>query len=72
MTITDFGHDGRIGARWNAATRTLAYGRAGKDSYFHTFLPMPMAATSGASRLMRGTKTGTSFRPRDVRTAVRW
>ncbi len=38
VTITDVGSDGRIGAKWNAATRTLAYGRTAKDGHFHTFL----------------------------------
>lgn len=37
-TVTDFGDDGRIGAKWNAATSTVAYGRTGKDGIFHTFL----------------------------------
>lgn len=36
--IVDFGDDGRIGARWNAATATVAYGRTSKDGTFHTFL----------------------------------
>ena len=37
-TISDFGDDGRIGAKWNAATKTIAYGRTQKDGHFHTFL----------------------------------
>lgn len=36
--ITDIGHDGRIGAKWNAATQTLAYGRPQKDGHYRTFV----------------------------------
>ena len=36
--IADFGADGRIGAKYVAATRTVAYGRTGPDGHFHTFL----------------------------------
>ena len=36
--ITDFGSDGRIGAKWNAATRTIAFGRPQKDGHYHTFV----------------------------------
>jgi hypothetical protein len=36
--LTDFGSDGRIGAKWNGATRTIAYGRADKAGHFHTFI----------------------------------
>jgi hypothetical protein len=36
--LTDFGSDGRIGARWNAATRTIAFGRTVTSGAFHTFL----------------------------------
>ena len=36
--LTDFGSDGRIGAKWNAATRTIAYGRTAVSGAFHTFL----------------------------------
>ncbi len=38
VTITDFGNDGRIGNKWNAATKTLAFGRPQPDGHFHTFL----------------------------------
>lgn len=37
-TISDFGTDGRIGVKWNAATKTIAYGRTQKDGHFQTFL----------------------------------
>src|SRR6185437_16164057 len=37
-TLTPFGHDGRIGAKWNAATATVAYGRTGANGYYHTFV----------------------------------
>lgn len=37
-TLTPFGHDGRIGAKWNAATSTVAYGRTGANGYYHTFV----------------------------------
>jgi hypothetical protein len=36
--LEDFGSDGRIGAKWNAATRTVAYGRATPSGPFHTFI----------------------------------
>ncbi|MEO6798690.1 MAG: hypothetical protein ABI178_01945, partial [Rhodanobacter sp.] len=36
--LAAFGHDGRIGARWNAATATVAYGRTSGNGYYHTFL----------------------------------
>ena len=36
--LADFGSDGRIGAKWNGATQTLAYGRSAKSGAFHTFL----------------------------------
>ena len=37
VKIVDFGSDGRIGAKWNAATRTIAYGRMENDRY-HAFI----------------------------------
>jgi WD40 repeat protein len=37
VQISDFGSDGRIGAKWNGATRTIAYGRMTKD-HFQTFV----------------------------------
>jgi hypothetical protein len=37
-TLTPFDHDGRIGAKWNAATATVAYGRTGANGYYHTFV----------------------------------
>jgi Tol biopolymer transport system component len=37
-TITDIKTDGSIGGRWNAATSTLAYGRAGADGHFKAYL----------------------------------
>jgi len=36
--MVDFGGDGRIGAKWNAATRTIAYGRPQKDGHYHAFI----------------------------------
>jgi Tol biopolymer transport system component len=37
-SIRDFKVDGSVGARWNPATRTLAYARANPDGHFHVFL----------------------------------
>lgn len=37
-TVTDFKTDGSIGARWNAATQTLAYGRLGPDGHYWAYL----------------------------------
>ncbi|MBV9891970.1 MAG: PD40 domain-containing protein [Rhizobacter sp.] len=36
--LVDFGSDGRIGAKWNAATRTVAYGRPQADGHYHAYL----------------------------------
>jgi hypothetical protein len=36
--FVDFGSDGRIGAKWNAATRTIAYGRPQPDGHYHAFI----------------------------------
>jgi hypothetical protein len=36
--ISDFKTDGSIGARYNAATKTLAYGRPAADGHFHAYL----------------------------------
>ena len=36
--FVDFGSDGRIGAKWNAATRTIAYGRPQVDGHYHAFI----------------------------------
>lgn len=36
--LADFGNDGRIGAKWNGATRTIAYGRVDATGHFHTFV----------------------------------
>jgi len=36
--LADFGSDGRVGAKWNAATRTIAYGRPRKDGHCHAFI----------------------------------
>ena len=36
--LVDFGSDGRIGAKWNAATRTIAFGRPQKDGHYHAFI----------------------------------
>ena len=36
--IVDFGSDGRIGAKWNAATATIAYGRMAQDGHYHAFI----------------------------------
>jgi hypothetical protein len=38
VALVDFGNDGRIGAKWNAATATIAYGRVERNGAFHTFL----------------------------------
>ena len=38
VNLVDFGSDGRIGAKWNAASATLAYGRAQGNGPFRTFL----------------------------------
>ncbi len=38
VEISDVGSDGRIGAKWNPATHTLAFGRTAKDGHFHTFI----------------------------------
>ena len=37
-TWVDFGGDGRIGAKWNATTKTIAYGRTAASGHFHTFI----------------------------------
>jgi hypothetical protein len=37
-TVSDFKTDGSIGAHYNAATQTLAYGRAAADGHFHAYL----------------------------------
>lgn len=37
-TFVDFGNDGRIGAKWNAATKTIAYGRPQQDGHYHAFI----------------------------------
>jgi hypothetical protein len=39
--ITDFKTDGSIGGRYNAATRTLAYGRPGPDGHYRAYLSDP-------------------------------
>jgi hypothetical protein len=44
VTMVDVGSDGRIGAKWNAATATLAYGRPQPDGHYHAFI----AAADGA------------------------
>jgi len=36
--FADFGGDGRIGAKWNAATQTIAYGRPQSDGHYHAFI----------------------------------
>jgi Tol biopolymer transport system component len=36
--MLDFGSDGRIGAKWNAATKTIAFGRPGKDGHYQAFI----------------------------------
>jgi WD40-like Beta Propeller Repeat len=38
VRIADLGSDGRIGAKWNAATATIAYGRMAKDGHYHAFI----------------------------------
>jgi len=38
VTMRDFGSDGRIGAKWNPATSTIAYGRPGPDGHYQTFI----------------------------------
>src|SRR5262245_42257172 len=37
-TLSDFKTDGSIGARWNEATRTLAYGRPASDGHYWVYL----------------------------------
>ena len=37
-TVRDFKPDGRIAARWNAATATLACGRPGRDGHDWVYL----------------------------------
>ena len=36
--MADFGSDGRIGAKWNAATKTIAFGRPQKDGHYQAFI----------------------------------
>ncbi|HSC65628.1 MAG TPA: hypothetical protein VLD35_18460 [Caldimonas sp.] len=36
--LVDFGSDDRIGAKWNAATQTIAFGRPQPDGHYHAFL----------------------------------
>jgi len=36
--MVDFGSDGRIGAKWNAATKKIAYGRPHQDGHYQTFI----------------------------------
>jgi len=36
--LADFGSDGRIGAKWNGPTQTIAYGRTAASGHFHTFI----------------------------------
>src|SRR5436190_31229 len=36
--MVDFGSDGRIGAKWNAATKTIAFGRPQPDGHYHAFI----------------------------------
>ena len=36
--MVDFGSDDRIGAKWNAATATIAYGRMAKEGHYHAFI----------------------------------
>ncbi|MEO8312003.1 MAG: hypothetical protein ABI520_12585, partial [Caldimonas sp.] len=38
VKMVDFGNDGRIGAKWNAATGTVAFGRPQKDGHYHAFI----------------------------------
>ena len=42
--LVDFGGDGRIGAKWNAATKSIAFGRPQNDGHYHAFI----AAGDGA------------------------
>ena len=64
--IADFGSDGRIGAKWNAATRTIAFGRPQKDGTTTPSSPTPTAPTSGVSPSLHGATTATSFPPRGI------
>lgn len=34
--LANFGNDGRIGAKWNVATQTIAFGRTAASGHFHT------------------------------------
>ena len=36
--MVDFGGGGRIGAKWNAVTQTIAFGRPAKDGHYHAFI----------------------------------
>jgi len=36
--MVDVGSDGRIGAKWNAATQTIAFGRPQPDGHYHAFI----------------------------------
>jgi Tol biopolymer transport system component len=36
--MADFGSDGRIGAKWNAATKTIAFGRPQQDGHYQAFI----------------------------------
>jgi dipeptidyl aminopeptidase/acylaminoacyl peptidase len=36
--LVDFGSDGRIGAKWNAATKTIAFGRPQQDGHYQAFI----------------------------------
>src|SRR5579864_9330968 len=36
--LADFGSDGRIGAKWNATSRSIAFGRTDAHGAFHTFV----------------------------------
>jgi hypothetical protein len=45
--LADFGSDGRIGAKWNAATQTIAYGRPRQDGHYRAFIA---AADGGRER----------------------
>lgn len=36
--LADFGGDGRIGAKWDPASETIAYGRSESSGHFHTYV----------------------------------
>ena len=72
-TMVDFGSDGRIGAKWNAATRTVAYGRTAEGRPLPRLHRRRRRRQRAARRLRRpGATTATSSRRRGIRAARCW